>query len=258
MGKQLGKEIGEWFGPSTAAGAIKSLVNAFEPAGLKVVNFVDGTVYASEVESAAKEGSDRWEKPVLILIGLRLGIDGVNPVYHESIKVSGADVVTSLALTTPLCRTCSDSRNLSASLAVDLRLRTTLSAAKLTHYSTSTPTFHDRPCRSVSRPVTSLHPHNRSHSRRRQPTPQTIAPQTRTIVWPVGRLMHQTRSSLSVRRRPGLKRKSARWTSVRLEADSARSCLAHILMRPGGRITATKCARCHSRVWTLVCCWVFW
>lgn len=87
MGKQLGKEVGEWFGPSTAAGAIKSLVNNFEPAGLKVVNVVDGAIYCSDVEAVAKAGTDQWQNPVLILVGLRLGIDGVNPIYHESIKV---------------------------------------------------------------------------------------------------------------------------------------------------------------------------
>lgn len=88
MGKQLGKDVGEWFGPSTAAGAIKALVNAFEPAGLKVVVVNDGAVYRSEVAAAARGERGTWEKPVLVLIGLRLGIDGVNPIYHEAVKVS--------------------------------------------------------------------------------------------------------------------------------------------------------------------------
>ena len=87
MGKQLGKEVGEWFGPSTAAGAIKALVNEFKPAGLAVCSVVDGTVYRSEVEVAAEKTGKRWKKPVLVLIGLRLGIDGVNPIYYEAIKV---------------------------------------------------------------------------------------------------------------------------------------------------------------------------
>lgn len=91
MGKQLGKEVGEWFGPSTAAGAIKTLVNAYPPAGLQVYSVLDGTVYRSEVEAASRSGgeteAESWSKPVLVLIGLRLGIDGVNPIYHEGIKV---------------------------------------------------------------------------------------------------------------------------------------------------------------------------
>ncbi|ORY89815.1 hypothetical protein BCR35DRAFT_329163 [Leucosporidium creatinivorum] len=86
MGKQLGKDVGEWFGPSTAAGAIKALVNAFEPAGLKVVVVNDGAVYRSEVAAAARGEGGEWEKPVLVLIGLRLGIDGVNPIYHDTVK----------------------------------------------------------------------------------------------------------------------------------------------------------------------------
>ncbi|SCV69762.1 BQ2448_1156 [Microbotryum intermedium] len=96
-GKQLGKEVGEWFGPSTAMGAIKSLVHDFPPAGLSVVGVNDGTIYRSEVEAAssvptpsstfdATTPEKTWERPVLILLGLRLGIEGVNPVYHEAIK----------------------------------------------------------------------------------------------------------------------------------------------------------------------------
>ncbi|GAA6018784.1 hypothetical protein JCM10207_005578 [Rhodosporidiobolus poonsookiae] len=83
QGKLLGKAPGEWFGPSTAAGAIKALVGAYEPAGLGVVSCVDGALYESEVVAAT---GGKWEKPVLVLINLRLGIDGVNPIYHEAIK----------------------------------------------------------------------------------------------------------------------------------------------------------------------------
>lgn len=54
-----------------------------------VVEGVDGTIYLDEV-SATSCGSDgiEWSRPVLVLIGLRLGIDGVNPIYYDSIKVS--------------------------------------------------------------------------------------------------------------------------------------------------------------------------
>lgn len=87
MGQQLGKSVGEWFGPSTAAGAIKTLVNEYPPVGLKVVNAVDGQVFKSEVTTMARGGGDEWATPVLLLIGLRLGIDGVNPIYHDAVKV---------------------------------------------------------------------------------------------------------------------------------------------------------------------------
>ena len=88
-GKTLGKEVGEWFGPSTAAGAIKYLVNGWKGAGMGVVEGVDGTIYLDEV-AATSCGIDgvEWSRPVLVLIGLRLGIDGVNPIYYDSVKVS--------------------------------------------------------------------------------------------------------------------------------------------------------------------------
>ncbi|KAI5474555.1 cysteine protease, autophagy-related protein 4, ATG4 [Pseudohyphozyma bogoriensis] len=86
MGKQLGKEVGEWFGPSTAAGAIKTLVGDFEPAGLAVESVGDGTIYKDAVEEAAGMRDGKWQKPVLVLIQLRLGIDGVNLIYYEAIK----------------------------------------------------------------------------------------------------------------------------------------------------------------------------
>lgn len=83
----MGKSVGEWFGPSTASGAIKKLVNEFEPAGMNVVSCIDGTVYETEVIAAGTR-EKKWDTKVLVLINLRLGIDGVNPIYHEAIKVS--------------------------------------------------------------------------------------------------------------------------------------------------------------------------
>jgi cysteine protease ATG4 len=112
-GKELGKDVGQWFGPSTAAGAIKysfsltfpfnqltcarrTLVHAFPEAGLGVSVATDGVIYQSDVYAASNVhiGSPRrhmkatWgERAVLVLIGIRLGIDGVNPIYYETIKV---------------------------------------------------------------------------------------------------------------------------------------------------------------------------
>jgi len=116
-GKELGKEVGSWFGPSTAAGAIKRLVGEFEDAGLEVVIAVDSVVYQSDVYAASctprgpnaamtANGSKascvgaskhhgkkahqalKWgDRAVLVLVGIRLGIDGVNPIYYNSVKV---------------------------------------------------------------------------------------------------------------------------------------------------------------------------
>ena len=42
----------------------------------------------SGASSKRHKGRRKWGgTAVLVLVGIRLGIDGVNPVYHESIKV---------------------------------------------------------------------------------------------------------------------------------------------------------------------------
>ncbi|KAI0653814.1 hypothetical protein C8Q70DRAFT_881201, partial [Cubamyces menziesii] len=98
VGKDLGKDVGQWFGPSTAAGAIKTLVHAFPQAGLGVAVAVDGVLYESDVYGASRSamystrrhGPSRMEwgdRAVLVLIGIRLGIEGVNPLYYNTIKV---------------------------------------------------------------------------------------------------------------------------------------------------------------------------
>ncbi|KAK7688333.1 hypothetical protein QCA50_008705 [Cerrena zonata] len=95
VGKQLGVRVGQWFGPSTAAGAIKKLVHGFPEAGLGVYVAADGgSIYESEVFAASHSGvgsprrSNRsWgDRAVLVLIGHRLGLDGVNPIYYDTLK----------------------------------------------------------------------------------------------------------------------------------------------------------------------------
>ncbi|KJA22323.1 hypothetical protein HYPSUDRAFT_41184 [Hypholoma sublateritium FD-334 SS-4] len=96
-GKELGTDVGQWFGPSVAAGAIKTLVNAFPECGLSVALATDGTLYQSQIFAASHGDASRaprrqqtttWgERPVLLLLGIRLGIEGVNPIYYETIKM---------------------------------------------------------------------------------------------------------------------------------------------------------------------------
>ncbi|KAJ4469197.1 peptidase family C54-domain-containing protein [Lentinula aciculospora] len=100
-GKDLGKDVGMWFGPSTAAGAIKFLVHAYADAGLGVAVATDGLltqtdVYAASHGSASSSYPRRgkgashtsWgDRPVLVLFGIRLGLDGVNPIYYDTIKM---------------------------------------------------------------------------------------------------------------------------------------------------------------------------
>ena len=81
----------------------RALGNSFSPCGLAVATATDSMIYksdvyaASRISSSSDDSSDRtrdrkrtgqWgDKAVLILVGLRLGLDGVNPIYYESIKV---------------------------------------------------------------------------------------------------------------------------------------------------------------------------
>ncbi|KAF7378518.1 hypothetical protein MSAN_00279400 [Mycena sanguinolenta] len=109
-GKAAGKDVGMWFGPSAAASALRMLVDAFPTCGLGVSVATDGTLYQNELrrpsplrtdtalppphrgssrgkdkESKGKE--KRWgDRPVLLLLGIRLGLDGVNPIYYETVK----------------------------------------------------------------------------------------------------------------------------------------------------------------------------
>lgn len=79
-----------------------------------MVSATDSMIYKSDVYSASSLSSTGWfdeddesksggtsskrsssergrvwgDRAVLILVGLRLGLEGVNPIYYESIKVS--------------------------------------------------------------------------------------------------------------------------------------------------------------------------
>jgi len=81
LGKQLGKNIGEWFGPSTASQVIKALVEDYPAAQLSVHVVTDGVVYKNEVYKAVKNNQS-----VLILVAIRLGIDNLNPIYYDALK----------------------------------------------------------------------------------------------------------------------------------------------------------------------------
>jgi hypothetical protein len=53
-----------------------------------VVSARDGVLYRSDVLSASLAPTTHlpWSRPVLILLAIRLGLDGVNPVYYPSLK----------------------------------------------------------------------------------------------------------------------------------------------------------------------------
>ena len=98
-----GKHPGEWFGPSATARCIKSVENhhhqffanlsraltdQHEAAGLRVYSTGDSSdVYEDSFFSVAK-AEDGKIRPTLILLGIRLGIDRVTPVYWEALKAA--------------------------------------------------------------------------------------------------------------------------------------------------------------------------
>lgn len=83
-----GKYPGEWFGPSAAARCIQDLVNKHKSTGLRVYVSGDGAdVYEDKLKQVAVEDDEEWQ-PTLILVGTRLGIDKITPVYWEALKAS--------------------------------------------------------------------------------------------------------------------------------------------------------------------------
>jgi cysteine protease ATG4 len=83
-----GKHPGEWFGPSATTRCIQALTNSYRDAGMKVYSTDDGSeVYEDKFMEVARSGSADFT-PTLILVGTRLGIQGVTPAYHEALKAS--------------------------------------------------------------------------------------------------------------------------------------------------------------------------
>ncbi|KAK5995808.1 putative cysteine protease atg4 [Cladobotryum mycophilum] len=82
-----GKYPGEWFGPSATARCIQDLTNSQEMP-LRVYSTGDGQdVYEDSFMKIAKpDGLDFH--PTLILVGTRLGIDKITPVYWEALIAS--------------------------------------------------------------------------------------------------------------------------------------------------------------------------
>ncbi|KAL2751951.1 hypothetical protein ACRALDRAFT_1066399 [Sodiomyces alcalophilus JCM 7366] len=79
-----GKYPGQWFGPSATARCIQALANEHEPE-LRVYSTGDGPdVYQDSFMDVAKPDGHRF-RPTLILVGTRLGIDKVTPVYWEAL-----------------------------------------------------------------------------------------------------------------------------------------------------------------------------
>ncbi|KAF2743696.1 autophagy-related protein-like protein 4 [Sporormia fimetaria CBS 119925] len=80
------KYPGEWFGPSAAARCIQDLVHDYEDTGLRVYISGDSAdIYEDDLREAAVDEHGKFH-PTLILVGTRLGIDKITPVYWEALK----------------------------------------------------------------------------------------------------------------------------------------------------------------------------
>ncbi|UZP45461.1 hypothetical protein NXS19_013273 [Fusarium pseudograminearum] len=75
---------GEWFGPSATARCIQALTNSHE-SSIRVYSTGDGPdVYEDELMQIAKPPGEDFH-PTLVLVGTRLGIDKITPVYWEAL-----------------------------------------------------------------------------------------------------------------------------------------------------------------------------
>jgi len=97
IGEENGHKAGDWYGPSTVAHILCSAMkNALHPTLESICIYVsqDCTVYKEDVISVAtecrscsnKECSERMWRSVLILVPVRLGGEGLNPIYIPCIK----------------------------------------------------------------------------------------------------------------------------------------------------------------------------
>ncbi|KAK0334766.1 Cysteine protease atg4 [Friedmanniomyces endolithicus] len=85
-----GKHPGEWFGPSATARSLQALTDKYPLANLRVYARPDDSdVYAESVlATATQKHPDDVFEPTLIVLGVRLGIDRITPVYHAALKAA--------------------------------------------------------------------------------------------------------------------------------------------------------------------------
>ncbi|KAJ5555471.1 hypothetical protein N7535_007909 [Penicillium sp. DV-2018c] len=85
--ESCGKYPGEWFGPSATAKCIQLLSTQSEPPPLKVYVTDTSDVYEDKFAHVAHDKAGKIQ-PTLILIGTRLGIDNVTPVYWDGLRAA--------------------------------------------------------------------------------------------------------------------------------------------------------------------------
>eukprot|EP01127_Copromyxa_protea_P019933 TRINITY_DN6568_c0_g1_i2.p1 TRINITY_DN6568_c0_g1~~TRINITY_DN6568_c0_g1_i2.p1 ORF type:complete len:438 (-),score=51.45 TRINITY_DN6568_c0_g1_i2:45-1358(-) len=82
IGVELGKAIGQWFGPSTISSVLRQLANNDESLPIKIYTANQSLIYPSEVY----EISCAWEYAMLVIVPTRLGLNSINPIYYKTIQ----------------------------------------------------------------------------------------------------------------------------------------------------------------------------
>jgi len=83
-----GTHPGQWFGPSATAACIQALASAHEASNLRVYVTGDGpNIYSDALLKVARRGGNTF-LPTLLLVGTRLGIDRITPVYRDALAAS--------------------------------------------------------------------------------------------------------------------------------------------------------------------------
>jgi len=84
LGQKYDKAIGEWFGPMIISQVLKNAVEQSSECNncIGVCVSVDQSIYKDEVIKI----TNNWNKALILLLPLRLGIKNLNPLYHEGLK----------------------------------------------------------------------------------------------------------------------------------------------------------------------------
>eukprot|EP01118_Nematostelium_gracile_P017748 TRINITY_DN7686_c0_g1_i1.p1 TRINITY_DN7686_c0_g1~~TRINITY_DN7686_c0_g1_i1.p1 ORF type:complete len:339 (+),score=42.43 TRINITY_DN7686_c0_g1_i1:60-1076(+) len=86
QGQKYGKNIGEWFGPSTIAQTLCDLVNTHLSDQLVMYISNDSSLYLDEITKLCTMDNGKSWRPLFIMVPLRLGLQSINEIYTESLK----------------------------------------------------------------------------------------------------------------------------------------------------------------------------
>jgi len=83
VGALQNKAVGQWYGPSTVAYALKELVSRYHGDQFAVYVSNNGIIYSDEVKELC--GGQEWTKSLILLVPVRLGVETVPENYYKLI-----------------------------------------------------------------------------------------------------------------------------------------------------------------------------